>query len=205
MQHIKYYIISLFIVLGDQISKLLVHLNMELGEEVTVIGDWFRLHYVLNPGIAFGIEFDFIYGKLLLSIFRILAVTGIAYYLYFLAKKKSHSSLLFALSLILAGALGNVIDSTFYGVILDNAPGNAVSPWFHGQVIDMLYFPLYHGTFLEWLPVWGSQAFQFFRPVFNIADASIFMGVSFILVSQKRFVLTDPSSHGEVVFKTRSL
>jgi len=205
MEYIKYYIISLFIVLADQSSKLMVHLNMELGEETAVLGDWFKLHYVLNPGIAFGIEFDFIYGKLLLSIFRILAVVGIAYYLYFMARKNIHSSMLISLSLILAGALGNVIDSTFYGVILDNAPGNAVSPWFHGQVIDMLYFPLYHGTFPEWFPVWGSHAFQFFRPVFNIADASIFVGVTFILVFQKRFVFTESSSPDEVAFKTRSL
>lgn len=205
MEHIKYYILSLFIVLVDQISKLMVHLNMDLGEEIEVLGDWFRLHYVLNPGIAFGLQFDFIYGKLMLSIFRILAAACIAYYLYLLTKRKAHNSLLISLSLILAGALGNVIDSTFYGVILDNAPGNAVSPWFHGQVIDMLYFPLFNGTFPEWLPIWGSQGFQFFRPVFNIADASIFVGVTFILVLQKRFVLAEPSSHGEVVFKTKSL
>ena len=178
---------------------------MDLGEEIEVLGDWFRLHYVLNPGIAFGLQFDFIYGKLMLSIFRILAAACIAYYLYLLTKRKAHNSLLISLSLILAGALGNVIDSTFYGVILDNAPGNAVSPWFHGQVIDMLYFPLFNGTFPEWLPIWGSQGFQFFRPVFNIADASIFVGVTFILVLQKRFVLAEPSSHGEVVFKTKSL
>ena len=205
MEHIKYYILSLFIVLVDQISKLMVHLNMDLGEEIEVLGDWFRLHYVLNPGISFGLQFDFIYGKLMLSIFRILAAACIAYYLYLLTKRKAHNSLLISLSLILAGALGNVIDSTFYGVILDNAPGNAVSPWFHGQVIDMLYFPLFNGTFPEWLPIWGSQGFQFFRPVFNIADASIFVGVTFILVLQKRFVLAEPSSHGEVVFKTKSL
>ena len=107
--------------------------------------------------------------------------------------------------MILAGALGNFLDSTFYGVILDNAPYNAVSPWFHGQVIDMLYFPLYNGSFPDWLPIWGNQSFQFFRPVFNIADASIFMGVTFILVLQNRFSLTDPSAQGAVVLKTKSL
>lgn len=205
MEHIKYYIFSLLIVLADQSSKLMVHLNMNLGEEISVLGDWFRLHYVLNPGIAFGIEFDFVYGKLLLTLFRILAASGIAYYLYYLAKKNTHKSILFSLSLILAGALGNVLDSTFYGVMLDNAPYNAVSPWFHGQVIDMLYFPLYNGFFPEWLPIWGNQSFQFFRPVFNIADASIFMGVTFILVLQNRFSLTDPSTQGAVVLKTKSL
>ena len=205
MEHIKYYIFSLLIVLVDQSSKLMVHLNMNLGEEVSVLGDWFRLHYVLNPGIAFGIEFDFVYGKLLLTLFRILAASGIAYYLYHLAKNNSHKYILFSLSLILAGALGNVLDSTFYGVILDNAPYNAVSPWFHGQVIDMLYFPLYNGSFPDWLPIWGNQSFQFFRPVFNIADASIFMGVTFILVLQNRFSLTDPSAQGAVALKTKSL
>ena len=196
MEHLRYYIISLFIVLIDQISKLMVHLNMRLGEEINVIGDWFRLHYVLNPGIAFGIELDFEYGKLLLTGFRILAVCGIAFYIYYLSQRNAHRMLLLSLSLILAGATGNVIDSTFYGVILDNAPLNALSPWFHGQVIDMLYFPLVDGTFPDWLPVWGSQSFQFFRPVFNLADASIFIGVTFILVLQKRFAVSESSSRG---------
>lgn len=202
MEHVKYYIISLFIVLVDQISKLMVHLNMKLGEEVRVIGDWFKLHYVLNPGIAFGIEFDFSYGKLLLTIFRILAVILIAYYIYYLAQRNVHRMLLLSLALILAGATGNVIDSVFYGVILDNAPLDAISPWFHGQVIDMLYFPLFHGTFPEWMPIWGNQSFQFFRPVFNLADASIFMGVTFILVLQNRFTI--PSSQGEALLKPKT-
>jgi signal peptidase II len=202
MEHVKYYIIGLFIVLVDQISKLMVHLNMQLGEEVKVLGDWFKLHYVLNPGIAFGIEFEFSYGKLLLTIFRILAVLLIAYYIYYLSQRNVHRTLLLSLALILAGATGNVIDSVFYGVILDNAPLDAISPWFHGQVIDMLYFPLFHGTFPEWMPIWGNQSFQFFRPVFNLADASIFMGVTFILVLQKRF--TVPSSHSEALFKPKT-
>ena len=205
MDHIKYYILSLSIVLLDQVSKLMVHLNMNLGEEILVLGNWFRLHYVLNPGIAFGIEFDFIYGKLILSIFRILAAVGIAYYLYYLSQRQGHKILLTSLALILAGATGNVIDSTFYGVILDNAPLNAVSPWFHGQVIDMLYFPLIEGTFPNWVPFWGDQTFQFFRPVFNIADASIFVGVTFILVLQNKFSLKTPTSQEEVLLKTKSL
>ena len=172
---------------------------MQLGEEITVIGDWFRLHYVLNPGIAFGIQFDFDYGKLLLTIFRILAVFFIAFYIYYLAQRKTHRMMLLSLSLVLAGATGNVIDSIFYGVILDNAPLDAISPWFHGQVIDMLYFPLFQGTFPEWLPFWGNESFQFFRPVFNLADASILIGVTFILVLQKRF--TNPPSHGEALLE----
>jgi len=199
VDHLRYYIISILIVIVDQVSKLSVHLNMSLGEEVSVIGDWFKLHYVLNPGIAFGIEFDFAHGKLFLTIFRLLAVIGIATYLYVLSNRQAHKILLFSLSLILAGATGNVIDSTFYGVILDNAPFDAATPWFHGQVIDMLYFPLFNGTFPDWVPIWGNQSFQFFRPVFNIADASIFMGVTFILVLQNRFTLPDPSSHGKAL------
>jgi len=205
MEHIKYYILSLIIVLADQVSKLMVHLNMQLGEEVSVLGDWFRLHYVLNPGIAFGIEFDFVYGKLLLTLFRILAAISIAYYLYFLTQKNISRSLLISLALILAGALGNVIDSTFYGVILDNAPGNAITPWFHGQVVDMLYFPLYNGSFPEWLPIWGDQPFQFFRPVFNIADASIFVGVTFILILQNRFYIAEQPTQSKVTIKTKSI
>ena len=205
MEHVKYYILSLSVVLVDQLSKLMVHLNMSLGQEISVLGDWFKLHYVLNPGIAFGIEFDFIYGKLVLTIFRILAALGIAYYLYYLSQRHAHKVLLLSLALILAGATGNVIDSTFYGVILDNAPLKAVTPWFHGQVIDMLYFPLIEGTFPDWVPWWGSQQFQFFRPVFNIADASIFLGVTFILVLQKRFSLTSPTTQEQVLIKTKSL
>ena len=205
MEHIKYYIFSLSVVLLDQVSKLMVHLNMELGQEISVLGDWFKLHYVLNPGIAFGIEFDFEYGKLILTIFRILAAIGIAYYLYYLSRRQTHKLVLLSLSLILAGATGNVIDSTFYGVILDNAPLTAVSPWFHGQVIDMLYFPLIEGTYPGWVPVWGNQSFQFFRPVFNIADASIFLGVTFILVLQNKFSLAGPEKPEQVLIKTKSL
>jgi signal peptidase II len=112
---------------------------------------------------------------------------------------------LISLALILAGALGNVIDSTFYGVILDNAPGNAITPWFHGQVVDMLYFPLYNGSFPEWLPIWGDQPFQFFRPVFNIADASIFVGVTFILILQNRFYIAEQPTQSKVAIKTKSI
>jgi signal peptidase II len=101
--------------------------------------------------------------------------------------------------MILAGATGNVIDSTLYGVILDNAPIDSISPWFHGQVIDMLYFPLLEGTFPDWVPMWGNQSFQFFRPVFTIADTSIFVGVTIMLVLQNKFALTDPSPDGKVL------
>lgn len=203
MQHLKYYILSLSITLTDQLSKLLVHYNMELGESIHVLGEWFQLHYVLNPGIAWGIEFDFLYGKLVLTLFRILAALGIAYYLYYLARRNTHKSILISLALILAGALGNVLDSTFYGVVLNIATENAFTPWFHGQVIDMFYFPIYYGTFPDWVPFWGSENFQFFRPVFNLADASIFIGVTFILVLQNKYGLIGPSKSNKVALKPK--
>ena len=187
MKITKYFLIALAIIAIDQTSKLLVHQYMYLHEEVNVLGDWFKLHYLLNPGMAFGIKWESEFGKLALTIFRIIAMFGIGYYLVSMIKKQSHTGFLFCLALILGGAIGNVIDSTFYGVLLNNAPFDAPTPWFHGQVIDMLFFPLFHFTWPEWVPMLGGQEFLFFSPVFNIADSSIFVGVASILIFQKRF------------------
>jgi len=184
----KYFFISIMVILIDQTFKLLIHFNMNLGEEINVLGEWFRLHYVLNPGMAFGLEIGITNGKLLLTLFRLIAMVGIGYYLYLLIKKGMHPGLLVSIALILGGAVGNVIDSTFYGVILEgNAPIDAITPWFHGKVVDMLYFPLIRGVIPEWIPFWGGESFLFFRPVFNVADSSIFIGVAMILVMQKSF------------------
>lgn len=162
---------------------------MEMGNsgEINVLGEWFRLHYLLNPGMAFGIKWENEYGKLALTLFRLVAMVGITYYLMTLIKKGVHAGLLISMGLILGGAVGNVIDSTFYGVFLDNAPVGSPTPWFHGQVIDMLFFPLFEGFFPEWLPFWGGKYFLFFSPVFNIADSSIFIGVVMILISQRKY------------------
>jgi signal peptidase II len=187
----KYFFISIIVILIDQTVKMLVHFNMLLGSEINVIGDWFILHYVQNPGMAFGMEIGIANGKLLLTLFRLVAMIGIGYYLYILIKKGMNWGLLISIALILGGAVGNVIDSTFYGVILNNAPADPITPWFHGQVIDMLYFPLFDGIIPEWVPFWGGDNFLFFRPVFNIADSSIFIGVTMILVMQKRFFSED--------------
>lgn len=184
---IRYFLIALAIVIVDQATKLLVYFNMDLHEEFNVIGSWFRIHYLLNPGMAFGISWDNEYGKIALTIFRLLAMVGIGIYLYFLIKNKAKSGLIICMALILGGAIGNVIDSTFYGVWLDNAPPNSPAKWFHGQVIDMLYFPLFDGYYPDWVPFLGGDYFLFFSPVFNIADSSIFLGVLFILIFQKRF------------------
>lgn len=187
MNYKKYFLIALAVILIDQTSKLLVYNYMYIHQEINVLGNWFRLHYLLNPGMAFGIRWESEFGKLALTIFRVFAMAGITYYLYKMISKRAHSGFLFCLALILGGAIGNVIDSIFYGVFLNNAPLESPSPWFHGQVIDMLYFPLFDFYWPEWVPIKGGQYFEFFSPVFNIADSSIFIGVVTILFSQKRF------------------
>lgn len=183
----KYFLIALVVIIVDQASKLLVHQYMYIHEEVNVLGEWFKLHYLLNPGMAFGIRWDNEFGKLALTIFRIAAMFGIAYYLYRMTQKNVHAGFLLSMALILGGAVGNVIDSTFYGVLLENQPIGSYSPWFHGQVIDMLFFPIFDFYWPEWVPGLGGEYFMFFSPVFNIADSSIFIGVSSILIFQKRF------------------
>ena len=121
--------------------------------------------------MAFGLQLQTEYGKMALSAFRLFAIIGIGIYLFRQAKRGVHPGMLWSLALIFGGAIGNAIDSTFYGVLLDNAPTNAATPWFHGQVVDMLYFPLFDGTFPDWVPFYGAEYFQFSRPVFNAADA----------------------------------
>ena len=182
------------IIVIDQSVKLAVHENMVLNTEFPVFGDWFRIHYILNSGMAFGMKLDWQYGKLILTLFRMLAMVGIGYYLYTLINKKVPAGLCWSIALILGGAVGNLIDSVFYGVFLNNAPLDSLTPWFHGQVIDMLYFPIIQTTLPEWVPLWGGNSFEFFRPIFNIADASIFVGVVIILIFQKRFFPEKPTS-----------
>lgn len=189
---LKFFLIAFAVILIDQTSKVLVQRYMFLHEEITVLGYGngefgFKLHYLLNPGMAFGIKWDSEFGKLALTVFRIVAMFGIAYYLVSANRKKIHVGFLVSLSLILGGAVGNVIDSTFYGVIFHNQPFEAVTPWFHGQVIDMLFFPLFNFTWPAWVPYVGGDDFLFFSPVFNIADSSIFLGVVSILIFQKRY------------------
>ena len=194
---LKYFGFTVAVILIDQVSKILVHEFMYLHQEITLLGYadgryGFKLHYLLNPGMAFGIRWDSEFGKLALTAFRILAMFGIGYYLVRSSQKKIHQGFLIALSLILGGAVGNVIDSTFYGVIFHNQPVDSVTPWFHGQVIDMLFFPLFDFMWPTWVPYVGGEDFLFFSPVFNIADSSIFIGVVTILLGQKKFF---PEAH----------
>lgn len=187
MKASKYFLLAFIVILIDQASKLLVYNNMYLHEEIYVLGDWFRIHYLLNPGMAFGIRWENEFGKLALTVFRIAAMFGIGYYLWKMASRHAHNGFLWCMGLILGGAVGNVIDSTFYGVLLNNAPENVPTPWFHGQVIDMLYFPMFDFVWPQWVPLIGGRYFEFFSPVFNIADSSIFIGVVIILIMQKKF------------------
>jgi len=187
MKTYRYFLLALAVIALDQTSKILVHEHMFLGQEINVLGDWFRLHYLLNPGMAFGIRWENEFGKLALTVFRIFAMFGISWYLIYMAKRGTHAGFLWCMALILGGAVGNVIDSIFYGVWFDNHPANSPTPWFHGQVIDMLFFPLFEFQWPEWMPYVGGDYFLFFSPVFNVADSCIFIGVVSILVFQKKF------------------
>jgi signal peptidase II len=143
---------------------------------------------VLNKGMAFGMELSFIpggYGKIVLSLFRLVAMVGIGLYLVKLSRGNSHEGLLWSIAAILGGAIGNVIDSTFYGKLLGNHPPSSPTPWFHGQVIDMFFFDPYQGWIPDWVPLWGGSWYS--TPIFNFADASIFCGVVSILIFQNKF------------------
>ncbi|MEO5910111.1 MAG: lipoprotein signal peptidase [Pelobium sp.] len=187
----------LFILVADQALKTWVKTNMFIGQEFHLIKNLAIIHFTENNGMAFGMEFGGEAGKLALSLFRILAVAGIGYGLHHLIKHKYHRGLILNVALIFAGALGNIIDSVFYGVIYNYAS------IFHGRVVDMFYFPLLQGTFPTWFPIWSGEEFIFFRPVFNVADASISIGVIMILLYQKRYFKEEikeaPSINSEVV------
>ena len=193
----KFYLLSLAVIILDQVVKLAVHYNMDLGlpGEIKIFGDWFKIHYVLNPGMAFGLKLGSSYGKLILTLFRLLATVGIAWYMAVLVKREAHSGLVWCVALILAGAIGNVLDSTFYGVFLSNAPVGAPTPWFHGQVIDMIYLDIWEGHLPNWIPFIGGKYYALW-PIFNIADSSIFVGVAIILIMQRRF-FKEPEKEGK--------
>jgi len=187
MKIARYFLLTLLVITIDQVSKMLVYHNMYLHQEINVLGDWFRLHYLLNPGMAFGFRWNNEFGKLALTVFRIGAMLAIGYYLWRMAKREVHPGFLWCMALILGGAVGNVIDSTFYGVLLNNHTPGSPTPWFHGQVIDMLFFPLFEFVWPDWVPGIGGDYFLFFSPVFNVADSAIFIGVLIILIMQRKF------------------
>ena len=183
------------ILLADQTLKILVKTHMTLYQQIPFLGDWGILHFVENNGMAFGLSLPGSLGKILLTSFRIVAVVGIGYYLRHLIRLKAHTGLIITLAMVMAGALGNIIDSVFYGLIFNSSSpmetatlfpeGGGYAPLLHGKVVDMFYFPVLKGNYPDWFR--GGSSFVFFRPVFNIADSSISVAVAIILFNQKRF------------------
>jgi signal peptidase II len=194
---LKCILIIVVILIIDQVVKVIVKTNMTLYEQNPVFGNWFIIHFVENKGMAFGMNLPGNYGKIMLSLFRLVAIVAIAFYLRHLIKLKAHSGLLITMSLILAGAIGNMIDSAFYGMIFSESnpfetavafpEGGGYERFLHGKVVDMFYFPVLNGVYPDWIPRIGGQSFTFFRPVFNIADASISVAVFILLFRQKKY------------------
>jgi signal peptidase II len=170
---------------------------MTIGQEIQVMGNWFIIHFTENEGMAFGLRFGGDTGKLMLSVFRIIAIIAIGWYLVTLINKKAGTGIIISMSLIFAGAVGNILDSAFYGLIFNESTfhnvatvfpaGGGYGNFLHGKVVDMLYFPVLKGFYPNWFPFWGGTDFIFFRPVFNIADSSITVGVLILILFQKKF------------------
>ncbi|MEL6539505.1 MAG: lipoprotein signal peptidase [Bacteroidota bacterium] len=203
MKHIwKYYLLALVVIGIDQAIKLAVHYNMAIGApgQIKILGDWFKIYYTLNPGMAFGLKIGFKYGKLMLTAGRIVATILIGQHMWHLAQAAEKTPLVLAgWALILGGALGNVWDSVFYGVLLENAPADTPLAWFHGQVIDMFYVDIWETRLPQWIPWVGGLYFSFF-PIFNFADVAIFLGIASILVfprlsAQRTLTMVDDREH----------
>ena len=183
--------VILLLLFLDQASKIWVKTHMQLHESLEIFS-WFQLYFTENPGMAFGMEF---LNKLVLSVFRIAAVVAIAYYLIRLVRRNYSFGFIACVALVFAGALGNIIDSVFYGVIFDHSygqiatfmpAGGGYASLLHGKVVDMLYFPLIRTTLPDWLPIWGGEEFILFRPIFNLADSSICVGGALLLLFYHR-------------------
>lgn len=206
----KSLLIIVLILFVDQISKVYIKTSFILGESHDVFG-WFKILFIENEGAAWGTKLSDLLpiseptGKLVLTIFRIFAVLGIGYWLWDIVKKQSPRTLILAVSLIFAGAVGNIIDSVFYGLIFDHSNGqvatlfsdNPYGSLFHGKVVDMLYFPLVDTTWPDWVPSLGGKRFRFFEPVFNIADTAISTGVGILIVFNKKAFPKQVEKEGE--------
>ncbi len=194
----KVALLIIAVLLADQALKFYIKTNFYLGEEHNVIGEWFKLHFVENEGMAWGWQFGGEFGKIILTLFRLVAVIFGTFYLRNIILKNYHKGFIICASLIYAGALGNLIDSMFYGMLFSNSEpflvaqflpeAGGYTSFLHGKVVDMLYFPIVKDAhYPSWFPFWGGEEFEFFRPVFNLADASISTGVIALLVWQKKF------------------
>lgn len=187
--------LAIVVIIIDQISKIYIKTNFAIDDFVKVLGfDWFQIRFIENDGMAWGVELPGDYGKLLLTSFRIIAVGGILYWLNDSIKNKSPRILIVAIALILAGAVGNILDSVFYGVLFNDSHGQIATmfsdqpygSWFHGKVVDMFYFPIWKGYLPEWLPFWGGNYFTFFNAIFNVADVAISVGVGLLILFNKK-------------------
>ncbi|MBN2661487.1 MAG: lipoprotein signal peptidase [Tannerellaceae bacterium] len=183
--------IILLLLTADQVLKIWIKTHMQLHESIEIT-KWFYLYFTENPGMAFGIE---VIGKLFLSVFRIIAVGFIGYYLFGLIKKDYSFRFIACIALVWAGAMGNIFDSIFYGVFFDHSYGQVATfmpagggyeTWLHGKVVDMFYFPIFETVLPSWVPIWGGQDFVFFRPIFNLADSAICVGVFVLLLFFRR-------------------
>ncbi len=190
----KAYLLVFLVLLADQVSKIYIKTNFLLYEKIEVLS-WFEIYFVENDGMAWGATLPFKDGKLILTLFRICAVFGIGYWLWDSFRKKASNYLTVAIALILAGALGNIIDSVFYGIIFDHSEGQVATlfsdkPYgtlFHGNVVDMLYFPIIrNGVFPQWFPLVGGQGFSFFNAIFNVADVAISTGIGILIAFNKK-------------------
>lgn len=176
----------ILVIAADQYLKIWVKTHMLYNETIDVLGSWFKLHFIENEGMAFGIVLGGKLGKLALTLFRMVVSIFGGWYLVKQIRKNAPVGLQLSIALILAGAIGNIIDSVFYGEIFKSR-NDYVASWFYGHVVDMFYFPLFNGTFPKWMPFWGGEDFLFFSPVFNLADAAITIGVLMILIWQKKY------------------
>jgi signal peptidase II len=186
-------LLIILVLVVDQALKVWIKTNMMLGQEIAFF-DWFIIHFTENKGMAFGMEFGGNIGKYILSIFRIIAISAIGFYLTQLVKLKTKKGIVFSIALVLAGAIGNMIDSAFYGLIFSESYGQVASVFeggysgvLQGKVVDMFYFPIFKGILPNWIPFKGGDYFIFFRPVFNIADAAISVGVINLLLFHRKF------------------
>jgi signal peptidase II len=194
----------LAVLIIDQCIKLYIKSSFPIGEVCRIFGNWSRITFTENPGMAFGLEFGGDYGKIALSLFRIVAVFAGAFYIKKIVNEGEHKGFIICVSLVLAGALGNILDSAFYGVLFGESTeyqvaeflpaGGGYAPFLKGQVVDMFYFPIYEGNFPTWFPIWGGEHFEFFNAIFNFADMAISFGVGIILVFQNAFFKPKPKT-----------
>lgn len=199
-------ILTIGLLVVDQVVKILVKTNMHIGQEIPLIGSWCKLHFIENEGFAFGMSLGGVVGKLLLTVVRLVASGFIVWYIGHIIRKGCRTSLVAILSLILTGAIGNLIDSCFYGLIFNESmynvavlfpPEGGYAPLFQGKVVDMFYFPLFEFFWPNWVPFVGGQHFEFFNAIFNVADAAITIGIVWLMIDY--FFFASKRSESEAI------